>query len=99
MDWTQCVSDIKMNAVGSFIEQIHHDVTTHTAFQSQNKPHGIEAVQSSQPRKRNGKMFGAGWHPSMEAGKTIVSYAPLRDETALNMYVTLISIILYQSYC
>jgi hypothetical protein len=31
-------------------------------------------------------MFGAGWHSSMEAQKTIVAYAPLQTDFALKEY-------------
>ncbi|KIJ89396.1 hypothetical protein K443DRAFT_16172 [Laccaria amethystina LaAM-08-1] len=65
MDWTTCVHVIKNNA-------------------AQNRPqgyidrrkdiHGEDISVKSQ--KLYGKMYGVGWHQSMESGKTLSYYAP-----------------------
>ncbi|KAH0578055.1 hypothetical protein H2248_005594 [Termitomyces sp. 'cryptogamus'] len=82
------MTESRFNEV-KFVLSTIMDYTTavnNITINSSQKPHGIEHKKKSSERKRFGKMFGAGWHNSMEEGKTIVAYAPKSNIHSINIY-------------
>ncbi|KAG6848866.1 hypothetical protein H0H93_013323 [Arthromyces matolae] len=88
MDYTTCVTRNTTNAsqVVSHSDRVQNKSSDVPPMSNVvEKPHGVERL-SKKPRQRFGKMFGAGWHASMEKGKVVVAYAPKQDLESVRTY-------------
>lgn len=80
MQWAGCVAPINNNGVRWGAAYFEPALTTNDLTQAHSGPKMGAHGDRSENRKKEGRMYAAGWHGSMEPGKSIVTYATKPDK-------------------